>query len=207
MFGNEAQIINVRFPGTGNLLNYIDSIDDEYQRNILDEYTCHRNRFGFELFFPVLTYFHNTIRRLTLRSLIPFVFRIIRPLYIAADFLAALLPEGLSNFEFVRRLDLLIPRLHRILNWVPGYYCNDWSLQWRRNERDGLSNHQPHDCLLNRLFRRRSKKTTKLRVTGLCEGNSPVTGEFSSQRASNVENISILWRHHVYLYLDGVLHK
>ena len=47
------------------------------------------------------------------------------------------------------------------------------SLQWRHNGRDGVSNHQPHDCLLNRLFRRRSKKTSKLRVTGLCAGNSP----------------------------------
>ena len=43
-------------------------------------------------------------------------------------------------------------------------------LQWRHNERDGVSNHQPHDCLLNRLFRRRSKKTSKLRVTGLWRG-------------------------------------
>ena len=40
--------------------------------------------------------------------------------------------------------------------------------------RDGVSNRQPHECLLNCLFRHRSK----LRVTGLCEGNSPVTGEF-----------------------------
>ena len=52
------------------------------------------------------------------------------------------------------------------------------SLQWRHNDLDGVSNHQPHACLLNRLFRRRSKKTSKLCVTGLCEGNSPVTGEF-----------------------------
>ena len=42
-----------------------------------------------------------------------------------------------------------------------------------------------------------SKKTSKLRVTGLCEGNSPVTTEFPAQRASNAENISIWWRHHV----------
>ena len=41
-------------------------------------------------------------------------------------------------------------------------------LQWHHNERDGVSNHQPHDCLLNRLLGRRSKKTSKLRVTGLC---------------------------------------
>ena len=41
-------------------------------------------------------------------------------------------------------------------------------LQWRHNERDGVSNHQPYHCLHNRLFRRRSKKTSKLLVTGLC---------------------------------------
>ena len=49
----------------------------------------------------------------------------------------------------------------------------------------------------NLLFRRRSKKISKLRVTGLCEGNSPVTGEFPAQMASNAENVSIWWRHHV----------
>ena len=64
-------------------------------------------------------------------------------------------------------------------------------LQRRHNERDGVSNHRRPDCLLIRLFRRRSKKTSKLRVTGLCEGNSPVTGEFPAQRASNAENVFI----------------
>ena len=44
------------------------------------------------------------------------------------------------------------------------------SLQWRHNACDGVSNHQPHDCLLKRLFKRRSKKTSKLRVTGLFAG-------------------------------------
>ena len=39
--------------------------------------------------------------------------------------------------------------------------------------------------------------TPKLRVTGLCGGNSLVTGEFPAQRASNAENVSIRWRHHV----------
>ena len=47
------------------------------------------------------------------------------------------------------------------------------TLQWRHNDHDSVSNHQPHGCLLNRLFRRRSKETSKLRVTGLCVGNSP----------------------------------
>ena len=66
------------------------------------------------------------------------------------------------------------------------FFCIDRrTLQWRYNERDGVSNHQPHDLyhqphdwLLKRLFGCRSKKTSKLRVTGLCEGNSPVTGDF-----------------------------
>ena len=70
------------------------------------------------------------------------------------------------------------------------------SLQWRHSEHGGMSHHQRHDCSLNRLFRRRSKKTSKLRVTGLCAENSPVTGEFPAQRASNVENVSIWWHHH-----------
>ena len=43
-----------------------------------------------------------------------------------------------------------------------------FTLQWRHNELDGVSKQQPHGCLLNRLFGRRSKKTSKPRVTGLC---------------------------------------
>ena len=70
------------------------------------------------------------------------------------------------------------------------------TLQWHHNGCDGVSNHQPHDCLLNCLFRRRSKKTSKLRVTDLCAGNSPVTGEFPAQMTSHMENVSIWWRHH-----------
>ena len=58
-----------------------------------------------------------------------------------------------------------------------------------------ISDHQPHHCSLNRLFRHRSKKTSKLHVTGLCAGNSPVTGEFPAQSASNAWNVSIWWHH------------
>ena len=75
--------------------------------------------------------------------------------------------------------------------------CNAYyTLQWRHNWHESVSNHQPHDCLLNRLSRRRSKKIPRLRVTGLCAGNSPGTGEFPAQMASNAENVSIWWRHH-----------
>ena len=79
------------------------------------------------------------------------------------------------------------------------------TLQWRHNGRDSVSNHQPYDCFLNRLFRRRWKKISKLRVTGLCAGNSPEPGEFPAQMASNAENVYIWWRHHdIYFHCWAV---
>ena len=129
--------------------------------------------------------------------------------------------------------------------WING---RPFPLPWRHNGRDGGSNHQPHHCLLNRLFGRWSKKTSKLRITdrcagkgwvlltphfddvitgamasqvtsltivystvysdaakkktpklrvpGICAGNSPGTGVFPAHMASNAEIVSIWWRHH-----------
>ena len=60
--------------------------------------------------------------------------------------------------------------------WGPWYRSKP--LQWRHNGRDGVSNHWRLDCLLTRWFRRWSKKTSKLSVIDLCEGNphkGPVT--------------------------------
>ena len=82
---------------------------------------------------------------------------------------------------------------------------NRFTLRWRHSDQDGVSNHQPRDCLFNRLFRRRSKKTSKLRVTGLCAGNSPETGEFPAKMASYAENVSIWWRHHGTGSSNGLL--
>ena len=87
--------------------------------------------------------------------------------------------------------------------WV-GMGCDDYhggqvswghhTLQWRYNERNGISN-------LNCLFRCRSKKISKLRNTVLCAGNSPVTGEFPAQMASNAEN----WiDHSLHLGMDSL---
>ena len=69
----------------------------------------------------------------------------------------------------------------------------------RHNEHDGVSNHQPHHCLLNSLFGCRSKKTSKLRVTGHCAGNSPGTGEIPAEMASNAEYASIWRRYHAIM--------
>ena len=83
-----------------------------------------------------------------------------------------------------------------------GWVIDRWqkphnSLRWRHNWHNSVSNHQPHHYLLTRLFGCRSKKTSKLCVTGLCAGNSPGTGEFPAQMVSNAENVSIWWRHHI----------
>ena len=90
-------------------------------------------------------------------------------------------------------------RLQVSNQWSSSYtpiYKSTIPCQWRHNECGGVSYHWRLDCLLNRLFKRRSKKTSKGSVTGRCKGNSPVTGEFPTQRASNAEIISIWWRHH-----------
>ena len=88
------------------------------------------------------------------------------------------------NFQDRFVLTLIIISLQHIAD------CND--------ERNGVSNHWRLDGLHNRLFRCRSKKTWKFHVTGLCEGNTPVTGGFPSQMARNAKNVSIWWRHHVH---------
>ena len=66
------------------------------------------------------------------------------------------------------------------LDCSDNHFIQTTTLLWRHNGRDGVSNHQPHNCLLNRLFGRRSKITSKSRITGLCAWNSLVTGEFSA---------------------------
>ena len=89
----------------------------------------------------------------------------------------------MRNVSFTKKSENVVCEMVAILSrerWVETFIQNLCfvSLQWRHNELESVSNHQPYDCLFNCLFRRRSKKTSKLSVTGLCAGNSPVTGEF-----------------------------
>ena len=97
---------------------------------------------------------------------------------------------------FCLSINVLISQPTSILYYAFPFKIS-FSLRWRHNGCHSVSNHQPRECLLRRLIRRTSKKISKLRVTGLCEGNSPDTGEFPAQMASNAENVSIWWRHHV----------
>ena len=79
------------------------------------------------------------------------------------------------------------------------------TLERCHDERNGVSNHQSHDCLFDALFRRRSKKTSKLRGTGLCEGSSPVIGKLSAQKPSNAEYVAIWWCHYGKYYTFCIL--
>ena len=78
---------------------------------------------------------------------------------------------GLQAEIFIFRLFLLL-----------GIFCvgqDGATLRWRHTGRDSVSNHQPHDYLLKRLFRRRSKKNQSsaslafVRVIHLGPVNSP----------------------------------
>ena len=107
--------------------------------------------------------------------------------------------QDLTPFSSKRKETLLTSVKTPVGKWMidaMGTANSHISLRWRHNDHAGVSNHQPHGCLLNCLFRRKSKKTSKLRVTGLCVGNSPGTGEFPAQRSSYAENVSIWWHHH-----------
>ena len=81
-------------------------------------------------------------------------------------------------------------------------YLNELSLlQWRHNGRDDVSNHRCLDCLLNRLFSRRSKKTSKLRVNGLCDRwpvnsphKGPVTRKMFHLMTSSCADWHCLWK-------------
>ena len=101
---------------------------------------------------------------------------------------------SVKSLWLVWSLNLRVPDLQmgcRDLTSWPGAP----TLQWRHNEGDGVSNRLRLDCLFDLLFKRRSKKASKLQVTGFSEGNPPVTGGFPSQRANNAENVSMWWRH------------
>ena len=98
---------------------------------------------------------------------------------------------------------VLSPAKVYISTFFDHFQQKHFPIQWRHNERDGVSNRRL-DCLPNHLIGRRSNKISKLRVTGPCKGISLVTGEFPALRTSNAENVSIWWRHHA-IYWDSLL--
>ena len=93
----------------------------------------------------------------------------------AADRCPFVLGHSLSQVTSFMQLGML---------WVPVHLglgvWNQSPLEWCHNMCDGIWNQQHLNCLLNHLFRCRSKKTSTLHVIGLCEGTS-----------------TILWHHHV----------
>ena len=95
---------------------------------------------------------------------------------------------GIRNSELAISRQNILSKLGQYHVWrYPG---SSW--RWRHNGYVGVSSHQPQPFIQAQI-----KETSKLRVTGLCAGNLPVTGEFSTQMASNADNVSIWRRHHV----------
>ena len=62
-----------------------------------------------------------------------------------------------KGFHIKVCINLQPPVVHSL--YPPNYDSS--TLQWRHNERDGVSNHQPHHCLLNRLFKAQIKENIK----------------------------------------------
>ena len=113
------------------------------------------------------------------------------------------IPYIIQNIIWIVVSFLCVNQLCSASNQLSTLPCPFMSLGWRHDDHHGVSDHRHHDCLLNCLFRRRSKKTSKLRVTGLCVWNSPLTSDFPAQMASNAENVSIWWRHQVFVVYMG----
>ena len=99
--------------------------------------------------------------------------------------------RSFTSYEISTFFLCFVVLYHKFLLGQLGLHIFSKTLLWRHHGLDGVSNHQPHECLLDRSFRRRSKKTSMLRATGLCAENSPETGEFPAQMASNAENAHI----------------
>ena len=101
------------------------------------------------------------------------------------------MPQGLCTNKLVvvvlNGISFTLPRL--ILEGKSHWYCNDVIMSPNASQVTSLT-------IVYSAFYSRSKKTSKIRVTGLCVVNSPVTSEFPAQKANNSENFSIWWRHH-----------
>ena len=72
-------------------------------------------------------------------------------------------------------------------------------LQWRHNERHLASQITGVSIVCSSVgWGADQRKHQNYASLAVCVGNSPVTGEFPAQRASNAENVSIWWRHHPF---------
>ena len=90
-----------------------------------------------------------------------------------------------------------------ILLWLCSFA---WLLTWRHNGHDGVSNHQPHDCLLNSFSGADQRKHQSSPSVAFVRGIHRGPANSIAQMASNVENVSIWWRHHgidhLYTFAD-----
>ena len=103
-----------------------------------------------------------------------------------------------SDFTASAKANVMYIQFEKYTSWITAASLRGQSLQWRHNERGGASNHETSPLFAQLLVQAqiKTKQTSKLRVTCLCWGNSPMTSEFSTQKARNAENVFIWRRHH-----------
>ena len=122
-----------------------------------------------------------------------------RPQWVKLEMTKVCIPHVSLKIINLELLPKIIRAMSSLMSLPHGLHCftatiqlpiklRPFGIQWRHDKRIGVSNHRHLDCLLERLFRRRSTKTSKLLVTGLCEGNPLLTDWFSSHRACKAEN-------------------
>ena len=117
--------------------------------------------------------------------------------------------RSLADVSLKRRLNNQRPVIERqCKEYLTERWRGCWAsgrpsaLQWRHNEHDGVSNHQPHDCLLKRLFRCRSRKHQSYASPAFVRGihqwpvNSPQKGSVT-QKMFPFDDV-IMWNHSVY---------
>ena len=97
--------------------------------------------------------------------------------------------KSITWYFVSRKCFIVHPAPRPLFTKQQDHYCDVIIARWRLKS--------PASRLFTQsLIEAQIKKTSKLRVTGLCAGNSPVTGEFPAQMSSNAENVSIWWRQH-----------
>ena len=80
----------------------------------------------------------------------------------------------------------------------------DLALQWRHNERDGVSNHLGIDCLLNCILGADQRKHQSPPSLAFMREIHRWPVDSPSQRTSNAKNVSIWWHHHDHYIYHGV---
>ena len=112
----------------------------------------------------------------------------------------------LSRPEFISHKNILF-YLNRQCKWMSHLVYVVWiydylSLKWRNNERHCHSNHRRRDFCSTICSRAHQRKHWNPALLAFVRGNPPVNSGFPTQRASNAENVYMLWHLHATTHFE-----